>query len=502
MTDDERPFTRDFKDLFSTLMVSLPLTPHRVRFSKMDHTFSSEEAVNNLGSLKFSQSNRMPDPKDPSRIVTTTTTTTFSMAKEMARSVCQRFMDARFIEPADAKPVPTFALKGSIWSMTPKGIHVLHRFCQRNGINASHVIPILAKDQMQLVILERDTQTDKLAHDRGSIEVIFRRFAGQYGPNVKSSVQSSDSDSLSEYHTGLVGVKMAKERKIFDRIVTNSFTGKATTDWLMDCCTTIDRRETYEMADMFVKYGLMWAVVEDKVYMHQNPGATVFQPTKNAIYALTDRGQRLCGWITRDKSSGSSEPREPRPVGQGGAPRDSNNNRLNNVLLDPALRLLFREFLRYSLCEENLSFYLEIKEFTETYHAQDNAKAFVRADAVRDTLAAAYGIYNAFLAPGSPCELNIDHSLRNSLASRMTRAVGDEDSMLKSLREVVELFEMAQTSVFKLMSSDSVPKFVKDPRYANVLREHNIDLGLPNGRSYSPAPVVPERSMSRSTRQQ
>ncbi|KKY17846.1 putative developmental regulator [Phaeomoniella chlamydospora] len=501
MTDDERPFTKDFKDLFATLIVSLPLSPHRVRFSKVDHTFSSEEAVNNLGSLKFSQSNRMPDPKDPSRIVTTTTTTTFSMAKEMARSVCQRFMEARFIEPADGKPIPTFPLKGAIWQLTAKGVHVLHRFCQRNGINASHIIPIIAKDQMQLVILERDTQTDKLSHDRGTVEVIFRRFAGQYGPNIKTTTSSSDSDSLSDYHTGLVGVKMAKERKIFDRVVTNSFTGKAATDWLMDCCTTIDRRETNEMAEMFIKHGLMWAVVEDKVYMHQNPKEIVFQPTKNAIYALTDKGQRLCGWITREKSAGSSETREARPENRNAQPRDSNNNRLNTILQDPALRLLFREFLRFSLCEENLSFYLEIKEFTSNYHAADKAKAFTRPDSVRDTLAAAYGIYNAFLAPGSPCELNIDHSLRNSLASRMTRAVGDEDSMLSSLREVVELFEIAQNSVFKLMSSDSVPKFVKDPRYINVLREHNVDLGLPNGRSFSPAPVVPERSMSRSTRQ-
>lgn len=65
------------------------------------------------------------------------------------------------------------------------------------------------------------------------------------------------------------------------------------------------------------------------------------------------------------------------------------------------------------------------------------------------------GLYNAFLAPGSPCELNIDHALRNSLASRMTKAVGDDESMFKSLQEVVHLFEMAQTSVFKLMSSVS-----------------------------------------------
>lgn len=65
------------------------------------------------------------------------------------------------------------------------------------------------------------------------------------------------------------------------------------------------------------------------------------------------------------------------------------------------------------------------------------------------------GLYNAFLAPGSPCELNIDHNLRNSLAGRMTRAVGDDDSMLKSLQEVVSLFRDAQGSVFKLMSSVS-----------------------------------------------
>ena len=62
-------------------------------------------------------------------------------------------------------------------------------------------------------------------------------------------------------------------------------------------------------------------------------------------------------------------------------------------------------------------------------------------------------MYNAFLAPGSPCELNIDHALRNSLAGRMTKAVGDDESMFKSLQEVEQLFEMAQTSVFKLMSS-------------------------------------------------
>ena len=78
-------------------------------------------------------------------------------------------------------------------------------------------------------------------------------------------------------------------------------------------------------------------------------------------------------------------------------------------------------------------------------------------------MSACVGLYNAFLAPGSPCELNIEHALRNSLAGRMTKAVGDDASMLKSLTEVVNLFEMAQVSVFKLMSSVSSPH--NSPRF-------------------------------------
>lgn len=396
MTEEERPFTKDFKDLFSTLIVSLPLSAHRVRFVRLEHTFTSEEAINNLGSLKFSQSNRMPDPKDASRIVTTTTTTTFSMAKEMARSVCQRFLDARFIEPADGKITPAFALKGAVWQLTPKGIHILHRFCGRNGINSDHVKSLLNMDTMQLVEVERDTVTDKLSQDRGTIEVIFRRFVGQDGPNIKSSAAVSDSDSLSDYRSGLVGVKMAPERKFADKLVKNSFTGRAASDWLLDCCSTIDRNETYEIAEMFVRNALMCCVYPDKLYLSQNPSGT-FQPTNSAIYALTERGQRLCGWITREDSTSSNDSRGKRREVR--AAPGGNNNRLNMILQDPALRLLFREFLRHSLCEENLSFYLDVKEFTSSYRALEKGNGLTRLDSVRETLAGAYGEWFAFGVP-------------------------------------------------------------------------------------------------------
>jgi hypothetical protein len=110
-------------------------------------------------------------------------------------------------------------------------------------------------------------------------------------------------------------------------------------------------------------------------------------------------------------------------------------------------------------------------------------------------MASAYGIYNAFLAPGSPCELNIDHSLRNQLATRMTKAVGQDAAMVESLKEVTKLFEDAQISVFKLMASDSVPKFMKSAKYEQTLKNYDFDALTTR---YN-ASGIPERSMSRST---
>ncbi|EGX90783.1 developmental regulator flbA [Cordyceps militaris CM01] len=489
MTDDDRPYTRDFKDLFSTLVVSLlPLSAHRVRLSKVEYTFLSEDAINNLGSLKFSQSNRMPDPKDPSRIVTTTTTTTFSMAKDMARSICQRFVEARFIESADGKLQQVYTMKGGVWQLTPKGVAILNRFCARNGIQQKQVGELMNTSNLQLVILERDLQSDKLLSDWGTIEVIFRRFMGSDGRNIKSSVAAADSDSLHDYQDGLTGVKMAAERKVNGKTFSNTFTGRATTDWLMDCSTIVDRRETIEIASLFVEYDLIEALTHDRAYLSQIPTHNLFQPTKHAIYQVSQRGKDiLSGGGSRGRASESE-------AGTGsqrnGITRDSNTQRLDKILNDPALRLLFRENLSDTHCEENLSFYKDVDEFVHVCKAgirvAKKSPSANSMDGIKEIMAQAYGIYNAFLAPGSPCELNIDHQLRNNLATRMTKAVGQDIAMIETLEEVMTLFEDAQTAVFKLMASDSVPKFLRNAKYEQQLRNFDADLGR-----------APERSQSR-----
>ena len=489
-TADERPFTRDFIDLFATLMVSLPLTPHRVRFTRIDHTFTAEEAITNLGSLKFSQSNRMPDPKDPSRIVTTTTTTTFSMAKEMARSVCVRFLDARLIESAEGKT--DFSSRGSVWQLSPKGMHILQRFCQRNGILQRHVSDALdsPRNMMQLVNLERDTDTDKIDADPATVSVIFCRFVGDLGPNLKSNSASSDSESLHDYSTGLLGVRMQRSRRP-DKSTYHVFSGQAAFDWLMDCCTVVDKREVFELMNLFIAHGLVETAADEEHRRSQPHPGPRFTPSKHIYYTLTQKGMRLAGWLTSPTSSTTSSA-PPK-----GTPRDSNTTRLTLILRDPALRLLFREYLRETHCEENLAFYLEVSAFL-----LEHARPRAAPEAVRESLASAYSLYNAFLAPGSPCELNIDHSLRNALASRMTRAVGEHELMRDSLREVAALFDQAQSSVYKLMASvrprsaegvmgcadamqDSVPKFFREPKYYATLRERDVEGMLSGGAAQS-----------------
>ncbi|KAH0524897.1 hypothetical protein TsFJ059_007344 [Trichoderma semiorbis] len=493
MTDDDRPFTRDFKDLFSTLIVSLlPLGSHRVRLTKVDYTFLSEDAINNLGSLKFSQSNRMPDPKDPSRIVTTTTTTTFSMAKDMARSICQRFVEARFIESADGKMQPVYNMKGSVWQLTAKGVAILDQFCSRNGIQQKQVAELVSLHCCSLVILEREQHSDKILSDRGTVEVIFRRFVGAETRNVKPNVAAADSDSLHDYEDGLTGVKMANERRVNGKVHKDTFTGKATSDWLVDCCTIVDKREAIEIASLFVEFELIDTVVQDRSFMLQNPGCHLFQPTKYAVYQISQRGKDV---INGTSSRGRPSESEAGTGSQrNGVVRDSNTQRLEKILNDPALRLLFRENLRETHCEENLSFYKDVNDFVQ------NCKTAIRQaeanpsnnsmDIIKEIMAQAYGIYNAFLAPGSPCELNIDHQLRNNLATRMTKAVGQENGMIETLQEVTSLFENAQNAVFKLMASDSVPKFLRNAKYEQQLQNFNLD-GSSRG---------VERSLSRSNR--
>ena len=236
---------------------------------------SSDEAAANLASLKFSQSNRGPDPREPSRVITTTTTTTFSMTRDMAKAMSQHFMDARLIENAADASSNLFKDRG-VYVLTPKGLHVLERFISRNGINGDHLAHVFATQPicMKLLHLERRSVDDEIIISQSVLTALFRRFAARE-PNYPPP-SSQNLDPTSAYHERAKGIQlMDNVDRSTGRSITHRycFAALAALEWLCDFTSVVGREEAAEMAAQFVRFGLI-TLVSDK--RKNNDSAIIF----------------------------------------------------------------------------------------------------------------------------------------------------------------------------------------------------------------------------------
>ncbi|TFK56034.1 hypothetical protein OE88DRAFT_1622092 [Heliocybe sulcata] len=583
-----RPFLKDTLDLFATLVVSLELGPHKQFFRTFPNSFSTDEACLNLASLKFSQSNRGPDPREPSRIVTTTTTTTFSMTREMAKAMCQHFMDARLIENA-ADPSSNLFKDRGVYVLTPKGLHVLERFISKNGINSDHISNVFATQPicMKLLHLERRSSDDEIIVSQSVITTLFRRFVG-HKPNYPPPSQGQ-LDAYQQYHErskGIALMDVQDKAQLGKSAMSHKycFAAVSALEWLCDFTSVVGREEAAEMAAQFVRFGLI-QLVSDKRKNNDSaiiftvrgsaPGGNSpvsqhgeFRCTAKAIYRVTDEGRRVARWDTpnrgpssRDSPNASSanlanterssieDSTETSVLSAADAPsageakiqrrisiheklngsydadskksgKESNTDRLKKILEDPMLRSLFREFLRGNFCEENLSFWLDVQDFKRKFSITSSAVAATRPSTGKNTpgqaamerhheslIQTAFQIYNMYLAPASQCELNIDHGLRNELVAYlsevMTGLTGkafqgrvelEQASAFNAtqLQTMIRLYERIQTHVFRLMATDSVPKFIKTPKFTAVRNWADDDENdTPGGGHASYAPTHP-----------
>ncbi|KAF8165106.1 regulator of G protein signaling domain-containing protein [Crassisporium funariophilum] len=557
-----RPFLKDTLDLFATLIVSLQLTPHKQFFRTFPHSFSTDEAAQNLASLKFSQSNRGPDPREPARVVTTTTTTTFSMTRDMAKAMSQHFMDARLIENATDPSSNLFKDRG-VYQLTPKGLHVLERFISKNGINSDHLQPVFSSQPIciKLLHLERRSMDDEIIVTQSVITALFRRFVGRsanYAPPADKPM-----DAFQKYNERSKGIALndvtERAQPLLGKnqqIHKHCFAAVSALEWLCDFTSVVGREEAAEMAAQFVRFGLI-ALVSDKRKNNDSaiiftvrgsaPGGNSpvsqqgeFRCTAKAIYKITDEGRRLAHWdqsrphgvqdspsasstnLATDRSSidgsmdsGSHDVKKASDASakihrrislaeklnanydaaEKKSTKESNTDRLRYILEEPGLRSLFREFLRGNFCEENLSFWLDVQDFKKKFNITSSAMAVspVTRPGNRNTpgqaamerhheslINTAFVIYNTYLAPSSQCELNIDHGLRNELVKYLEEVVTNLNGKAfqgrvepeqanafnaTQLSTMIKLYERIQTHVFRLMATDSVPKFIKTPKF-------------------------------------
>jgi GTPase-activating protein SST2 len=504
---------------------------HRNLFRSYPNSFTTEEAIANLGSLKFTQSHRTPDPKHPSRIITTTTTTTFSMTKDMAKSVCQTFMDARLFENLADSNSRSFKDK-SVYGLTPKGLSILEKFVNRNGIAAPHLAKLFASQSspIKLYYIERNPENDSITLTKQCIESVFRRFAGTK-PNIVNNKDddkevtsdTSSSGSLGENHDRSPGIEV-KERQFGNKIGRYSFHGAAASDWLCDFTTLITKEEAIKMAAEFIRYGLIEPLSEknsDSKKRSDKSESSAFKSSKSSYYHVTEEGRRSAMWdydglrqylhvadlikesphtsngfkdklingknkisnlrtSNRHDSLDSENLENGRAIngdkdGQTYHHKESNAKKLQQILDDPSLCSLFMDFLKANFCEENLIFLTEVQSFKSKYNTNLNEDGEMQdPHEQQDLIVDAFRIYNTFLAPGSPHELNIDGGLRQHMVQYMTSIVSsnrDFATAKPSQHITGHLYDKIQDTIFRLMATDSVPKFSKTDKYLSHIRK-------------------------------
>lgn len=128
-----------------------------------------------LGHLQFTHVMKTPDPANPSRLIATRTTTTFSMSPNMARTLSQFFATSRLIENA-VDPTNRVMKDKAIWVLTPKGKFALQNFSRRAQVSIESMHSALAKiDSFDVVVLERlPEHDDKLAFARPNMTLAFK----------------------------------------------------------------------------------------------------------------------------------------------------------------------------------------------------------------------------------------------------------------------------------------------------------------------------------------
>lgn len=287
-------------------MISLRIDSHKVRFRSYPNSFTGEAAVANLGNLQRIQSNRVADPNDPTRIISHVTTTLFSLSKDMARNLCQTFMDARLIEGATDPTKREFQTRG-LYQVTPKGAHILAKFVVRNSLSIAEHRHITSSAVASLVHLERTEDEDAMILNLKQVETIFKRFAGSE-PNISkgSSIDIPPSPSTTGGRERVIsgtdlcnGIEV-KDRQYGHETYKHTFYGKASVEWFLDYSTAISKEEAFCICQEMVNSRYIEQVGEEE-------GPSLFKSGNAALYHLTETGRAVAEWQSLDDSSASDD---------------------------------------------------------------------------------------------------------------------------------------------------------------------------------------------------
>ncbi|XP_028299846.1 regulator of G-protein signaling 21-like [Gouania willdenowi] len=118
---------------------------------------------------------------------------------------------------------------------------------------------------------------------------------------------------------------------------------------------------------------------------------------------------------------------------------------LERLLKDEKYLAAFRSFLKSEFSEENIEFWLECEDFKSSTTTND-----LRAKAEK--------IYEEFIQPAAPREINVDHHIREKIKTSLGNPC-------------TSCFDEAQKHVFLLMESDSCRRFLRSDAFLSLKRK-------------------------------
>ncbi|KAI7907583.1 uncharacterized protein BX663DRAFT_491372 [Cokeromyces recurvatus] len=303
VTSKGRPYTKDLYDMFAAVLLQIKLIDHRVMFRTYSYTFTTEEASKVMSSLVFIHVSRNPDPSDPSRQISTRTTTTFSMNYQSVKTLLQQFLSARLIMCA-TDPQNWNSMKDrSLWCPTLKGKLVLEEFAYTAQILLSDtLLAALHASSMstnydtmknnnysfnngpsnRIIHLDRlSDDDDQLTFSRSNMTVIFKAMMASL---PKEALLADDVPGI-------------EKRKL--PLYKYTFMGIHCINWLCDRLTIFCREEAEAVAAEFVLFGWVSHVLdkcEKTATTNSVDDIVTFKTNRNAIYYVTERGCLVTGW--------------------------------------------------------------------------------------------------------------------------------------------------------------------------------------------------------------
>ncbi|KAG5219841.1 regulator of protein signaling domain-containing protein [Salix suchowensis] len=523
-----RPFHRGTIELFGILMMSMQLSLHRQHFRSFpNHSrvvtyllVGSIEEVDLGAATKpltpevraVLSMYRGSETSDPLRIMTTTRTFTFSMTRDMARAIVQHFIDARLIENA-TDPMQTFVKDRGIYTSAIKA-SMSSSDSQRRTANPTNMCKTMQ--------LQRRSEDDDIVITRPIIHALFRRSLELDQIYTQEKRDQDLFQKLHERSKGIVlkdftstGKQRRKHRCCFSAV--------SAMEWMCDFTSVVGREEAAEIAAQFCRFRLIALVSEDvrdedaivftvrgsgpdeeKYSVRRLATMTLMSFTHDvkfsegicvqsiAVYTVTDEGRQLLHWDAtllstvidslKSKSSSSLTTSESTRVDHDGtlaerrSVKESNFNRLRYVLEKPMLRSLFREFLRGSYCEENLSFWLDVGDFKRKFAVTSSVKATL---GLRQVL-----------------RRGIGHRTDNQGVQYALEPEHKSAFDTSQLQKMINQYESISASVFKTMALDSIPKFCESSTYIAAHNQLELEDSGSDIKFLTPSDETPDSDFS------